>query len=135
MWLWAGDTNTFSFDNQAPAALHGEFYASSQPVIGTCDPVTHEPDPNGKYFHSEVAVPAPIGSMVRTVTNGAGGWGDPFTREITSVVEDVRDGYVTIAGAARDYGVVITGDPEDDPEGLVVDEAATSALRAASRPA
>ncbi|MEI8240590.1 MAG: hydantoinase B/oxoprolinase family protein, partial [Actinomycetota bacterium] len=133
VWLWSGDTNTFGFDNQPPAALYGEAYASSRPVIGTCNPVTHEPDPNGVYFHSEVAVPAPMGSVVRTVTNGAGGWGDPFTREISAVVEDVRDGYVTIGGAARDYGVVITGDPENDPEGLIVDEAATSALRSAPR--
>ena len=133
VWLWSGDTNTFGFDNQPAAALYGEAYASSRPVIGTCNPVTHEPDPNGVYFHSEVAVPAPIGSVVRTVTNGAGGWGDPFTREISAVVEDVRDGYVTIGGAARDYGVVITGDPENDPEGLIVDEAATSALRSAPR--
>jgi len=36
------------------------------------------------------------------------------------VKRDVRDGYVTIAGAARDYGVVIKGDPERDPEGLTI---------------
>ena len=29
---------------------------------------------------------------------------------------DVRDGYVTIEGAARDYGVVVVGDPERDPK-------------------
>jgi N-methylhydantoinase B len=42
----------------------------------------------------------------------------------------VRDGYVTIAGAARDYGVVVVGDPEFDPEGLRIDVEATARLRA-----
>jgi len=42
----------------------------------------------------------------------------------------VRDEYVTIDGAARLYGVVVTGDPHEDPEGVAVDEAATDALRA-----
>jgi N-methylhydantoinase B len=45
------------------------------------------------------------------------------------VLIDVRDGYVTIAGAARDYGVVVLGDPDEDPEGLVIDAAATARLR------
>ena len=42
----------------------------------------------------------------------------------------MRDGYVTIEGAARDYGVVIAGDPDEDPEGLALDVAATERLRA-----
>ena len=46
------------------------------------------------------------------------------------VKRDVRDGYVTIEGAARDYGVVVTGDPEEDPENLAVDLEATERLRA-----
>ncbi len=42
---------------------------------------------------------------------------------------DVRDEYVTIGGAARLYGVVIVGDPQEDPEGLQVDVEGTIALR------
>jgi N-methylhydantoinase B len=38
---------------------------------------------------------------------------------------------VTIEGAARDYGVVVTGDPERDPEGISVDVEATERLRSA----
>jgi len=45
------------------------------------------------------------------------------------VLADVRDGYVSIAGARASYGVVFGGDPELDPEGLRIDEAATRALR------
>jgi N-methylhydantoinase B len=40
---------------------------------------------------------------------------------------------VSIEGAARDYGVVITGDPDEDPEGLDVDLEATERLRSARR--
>ena len=69
-------------------------------------------------------------ALLRYVTNGGGGFGDPLEREPERVKRDVRDGYVTIEGAARDYGVVVTGDPEEDPEGLAVDVEATERLRA-----
>ena len=68
-------------------------------------------------------------SVLRYLTNGGGGWGDPFEREPERVLRDVRDGYVSLEGAARDYGVVVTGNPEEDPEGLVVDVKATAELR------
>ena len=48
-------------------------------------------------------------------------------------MRDVRDGYVTIAGAAKDYGVVVEGDPDSDPEGLQIDLEATKAKRAELR--
>ena len=55
------------------------------------------------------------------------------TRDVELVKRDVRDGYVTIEGAARDYGVVVLGDPEHDPEGLALDLDATERLRASMR--
>jgi N-methylhydantoinase B len=67
--------------------------------------------------------------VLRYINRGGGGWGDPFAREPERVLIDVRDGYVTVSGAARDYGVVVVGDPDEDPEGLAVDEAATARLR------
>jgi N-methylhydantoinase B len=57
---------------------------------------------------------------------GGGGFGNPLERDVARVVADVRDGLVSIEGARRDYGVVIT-----DRETLIVDEAATLAARAA----
>ena len=70
------------------------------------------------------------GAIFRATTPSAGGWGNPFDRDPAWVMRDVRDGYVTVAGAARDYGVVVVGDPDQDPEHLTIDEAATVALRA-----
>jgi N-methylhydantoinase B len=45
----------------------------------------------------------------------------------------VRDGYVSVAAARADYGVIIEGDPELDPEGLRIDAAGTTRLRAARK--
>jgi 5-oxoprolinase (ATP-hydrolysing)/N-methylhydantoinase A len=54
---------------------------------------------------------------------GGAGYGDPLERPLAEVEADVRAGYVTAAGAERDYGCVV------DPGGRV-DAAATAALRA-----
>jgi N-methylhydantoinase B len=47
------------------------------------------------------------GEVARLVTATGGGWGDPLDRPVEAVVEDVKDGYVTLAQAERDYGVVL----------------------------
>ncbi len=61
-------------------------------------------------------------SRYHALSPGGGGWGDPLTRPAEWVARDVRDGLVSVAGAARDYGVVVDGRGE-------VDRAATRALR------
>jgi N-methylhydantoinase B len=62
---------------------------------------------------------------------GGGGWGDPLDRDPQAVLDDVWDEYVSIEGALRDYGVVITGDLEAMT--IAVDEAGTEAERARRR--
>jgi len=62
------------------------------------------------------------GDVVTILTPGGGGYGDPLERPAETVLEDVLDGYVSRAAAARDYGVVLAGD--------TFDAAATAALRA-----
>jgi N-methylhydantoinase B len=64
------------------------------------------------------------GGKITNLTGGGGGWGNAFEREPAKVLHDVIEGYVSVEGAKRDYGVVITGSP------LSVDEKATSELRA-----
>ena len=51
------------------------------------------------------------GRCCATSTARGGGCGDPLERDVELVKRDVRDGYVTIAGAARDYGVVVARRP------------------------
>ena len=59
---------------------------------------------------------------------GGGGWGDPLLRDPELVLDDVLEGLVSIEGARRDYGVVIT------QNGVAkVDEAATAQTRTAVR--
>jgi N-methylhydantoinase B len=72
------------------------------------------------------AEPVRAGELIRIRTTGGGGWGDPLLRPYDAVLQDVRWGKVSIPGAERDYGVVVTGTP-DLPE---VDEAASDRLRA-----
>src|SRR4051794_9853907 len=77
------------------------------------------------------AEPVRAGELVRIRTTGGGGWGDPLDRPYDAVLRDLRWGKVSLEGASRDYGVVVTGTP-DDP---VLDRAASDALRAARRDA
>lgn len=51
-----------------------------------------------------------------------GGYGDPFRRDPAQVIEDIRDGYLTIDQARSDYGVVVS-------DRLDLDDAATATLR------
>jgi len=74
------------------------------------------------------------GTVIRIRTTGGGGWGDPLQREAGLVVRDVAWGKVSREAAATDYGVVISG-PPDEP---AADAEATRALRErlrAERPA
>jgi len=75
--------------------------------------------------------PAPAGSVVYIQTGGGGGWGSPLERPAEAVLDDVRNGYVSVEAARRDYGVVLTGAGAD----LELDIAATRARRAAVAPA
>jgi N-methylhydantoinase B len=78
----------------------------------------------------EVVLPAKItrpirrGDVVRHDMPGAGGWGDPLTRDPARVLRDVRNGLVSLAGARDDYSVIV------DPGTWSVDLAATTARRA-----
>jgi N-methylhydantoinase B len=67
------------------------------------------------------------GDAVTLTTPGAGGWGDPFTREPARVAWDVLEGLISIEGAAQRYGVVV----RRSAAGVEVDEQATAQARRA----
>jgi N-methylhydantoinase B len=73
--------------------------------------------------------PVRAGEVIRIRTTGGGGWGDPLDRPYDEVLRDVRWRKVSVAGAAADYGVVVTGDADQS----VVDVAGSDARRAESR--
>ncbi|ETW99687.1 MAG: hypothetical protein ETSY1_14075 [Candidatus Entotheonella factor] len=47
------------------------------------------------------------GDMLRIMTSGGGGWGNPAERDPLDVLQDVKDGFVSVARGREDYGVVI----------------------------
>ena len=55
------------------------------------------------------------GDTVTAYMSGAGGYGDSLNRDPSKVLRDVETGLVTIAGAARDYGVIILDGQVDTP--------------------
>ena len=71
--------------------------------------------------------PLERGDVFVMETSGGGGFGDPFQREVESVLADVRAGYVTEEGAKQDYAVIVRDG--------AVDEEATRARRQAARAA
>ncbi len=72
--------------------------------------------------------PVLAGQVVRVVTTGGGGWGDPLEREPDWVQRDVIEGKVSLEAARDDYGVVLREAEGTDP--FVIDETETAALRA-----
>jgi N-methylhydantoinase B len=47
------------------------------------------------------------GDILRVMTSGGGGWGNPAERDPLAVLQDVKDGFVSLHSARDDYGVVI----------------------------
>jgi N-methylhydantoinase B len=78
--------------------------------------------PTEEKLHAKLTMTLRRGQVFRHELPGAGGYGDPLTRDLTLVEKDLRDQLVTVEGA-RDYGVVAHGDPPQ------IDLAATVALR------
>ena len=76
-------------------------------------------------------------SKVETALPGGGGYGNPFERDPNAVLDDVLNDYVSLDGAARDYGVVIRSSKRPDeqvslPRHFSIDREATATLRSRS---
>jgi N-methylhydantoinase B len=127
VWTWPADDEPTGF-----LGLDEETFARATPVAGVMDPETHVLDPNGTFFHygRRPVWQLEPGGRLRFQTNAGGGWGSPLERDPERVLADVRNEYVSVEAAREVYGVVVLGDPVDDPEGISVDEEATAALRA-----
>ena len=82
-----------------------------------------------QIFYKREAIPVKAGDIVRILTPGGGGWGDPLARVPEMVRLDVQRRLVSIDSARDDYGVVLIAVP-DPGRTIEVDEVATVALRA-----
>jgi len=81
--------------------------------------------------HTANHVPIAAGQRIMYDYGGGGGWGDPLDRDPHAVLADVLDEYVSVEGAERDYGVVLSGSLEHLT--LEVDHDATARLRETRR--
>ena len=72
--------------------------------------------PNGKTESrlKSNSYPIPTGTKVTTFTGGGGGFGNPFNRNPEYVLEDVKNNYISVAMAKKEYGVIITKNLEID---------------------
>jgi len=89
--------------------------------------IRYESDDPYVVAHTADWVPIGAGQKINYDYGGGGGWGSPLDRDPQAVLDDVLDEYVSVDGAARDYGVVLTGSLDDLT--LAVDANATDALR------
>ena len=89
--------------------------------------IRYRSDDEFKVKHTADWVPIHAGERIMYDYGGGGGWGDPLLRDPQAVLDDVIDEYVSVVGASRDYGVVLTGSLEELT--LEVDEVGTHALR------
>ena len=75
--------------------------------------------------HKTTSLPLRKGDVIRVVTPGAGGYGDPKKRPAEKVLKDVIEGKVSVQAAREQYGVVIVSDGIH----YQIDEQATASLR------
>ncbi|HYZ64839.1 MAG TPA: hydantoinase B/oxoprolinase family protein, partial [Acetobacteraceae bacterium] len=85
------------------------------------------PQSENVLLASKITMMMKHGDVFRHEVAGAGGWGDPLERDPDAVLRDVRNEFVSLEAARREYGVVIAAGN--------VDTAATKTLRAEMRAA
>jgi N-methylhydantoinase B len=68
------------------------------------------PDGTTRHLPSKGAFAAPAGAVIDMITPGSGGFGPPAERDPRAIGRDLLDGYVSEAGARRDYGIA---DPDN----------------------
>ena len=103
-----------------PWGLEGGLDAAGNAVVLRKDGAWREDFPNAKLLTARIKK----GDAFAVRSGGGGGFGHPFDRPAAQVASDVRQGYVSVESARRDYGVICTADG-------TLDEAETGKLRAA----
>ena len=88
--------------------------------------LVRNPGPAEEVLPSKFVRTMGKGDVLRAELAGGGGYGDPLERDTEAVLDDVRQGKVTVGHALAAYGVVI------DEDTLSVDLAATEERRARS---
>jgi N-methylhydantoinase B len=69
--------------------------------------IEHADGPKERLPYSKMTRSVAKGDIVTINTPGAGGWGDPLTRDPEKVLWDVTEGFVSMKRAEECYGVII----------------------------
>ena len=85
-----------------PWGLNGGLDAEGNSVVLRAEEEWKEDFPNAKLLTARIKE----GDAFAVRSGGGGGFGDPYSRMAEKVAQDVRQGYVSVESAARDYGVV-----------------------------
>ncbi len=92
------------------------------PMRVTLNPGT----PGEQALHPLQTLQLHAGDCFMVEMAGGGGYGNPLDRQPKDVLDDVENGYVSLAAAERDYGVAV------DAQTFSLDEARTRLLRASA---
>ncbi|HEV8016153.1 MAG TPA: hydantoinase B/oxoprolinase family protein [Stellaceae bacterium] len=71
----------------------------------------------------------PSESRVIIRSAGGGGWGDPLEREPMRVIDDIRDGFVSVEAAKSEYGVIAKVNGKSGLDAIQLDAEATARTR------
>jgi N-methylhydantoinase B len=119
--LLADNTNFYNVGDRAKFAPYGLFGGGPGALGRT---ILNPSEENERELSSKGTYRLRLGDVISWRTSGAGGSGDPLERDIQQVLDDVLDGFVSVAAAAELYGVVV------DQAAKAIDRAATEQLRA-----
>jgi N-methylhydantoinase B len=113
---------------------HGDapwgIFGGQDGTVGRCTITNPDRPGDLREMHSKFSGLAVEANDVMTYYSpNGGGYGDPLNRPPLKVLDDVLDGFCTLAQAREAYGVIV------DPDAETVDIAATERLRAAMRKA
>jgi N-methylhydantoinase B len=72
--------------------------------------ITSEDGAKRKLPSLKMTLPVAKHDIMKTITPGGGGWGDPLDRDVEKVLWDVVEGFVSLSRANSEYGVIIDED-------------------------
>ena len=84
------------------------------------------PYPDGRVYKTtskDLIEDVPAGTILFQQAGGGGGYGDPYLRPAEKVLEEVRNGIVSVEKSKSDYGIAI------DPDKYNIDYKKTNKLR------
>jgi N-methylhydantoinase B len=85
-----------------PWGLNGGLEAAGNAVVLRANGEWKEDYPNAKLLTARISE----GDAFAVRSGGGGGFGHPYQRPAETVADDVRQGYVSVESAERDYGVI-----------------------------